>query len=83
MHLSRASLVLLLLSCAQAQSILGFTPYNSSRETEIETKFKSIPTPDEERRQHRIFTARAAPRRLETQQRTRRLHRRPVAQPGI
>jgi N-acetylated-alpha-linked acidic dipeptidase len=57
MHLSRASLVLLLLSCAQAQSILGFTPYNSSRETEIETKFKSIPTPDEERRQHRIFTA--------------------------
>jgi N-acetylated-alpha-linked acidic dipeptidase len=41
---------------AQA-SILGFTPYNSSREAEIETKFKSIPTPDEERRQHRIFTA--------------------------
>jgi N-acetylated-alpha-linked acidic dipeptidase len=57
MHLSRASLVLLFLSCAQAQSILGFTPYNSSRETEIETKFKSIPTPDNERRQHRIFTA--------------------------
>ncbi|MFZ0804901.1 MAG: M28 family metallopeptidase [Candidatus Sulfotelmatobacter sp.] len=57
MHLSRASLLLLLLSCAQAQSILGFTPYNSSREAEIETKFESIPTPDEERRQHRIFTA--------------------------
>ena len=57
MNLLRASLVFLLLSYAPAQSILGFTPYNSSREAEIETKFKSIPTPDEERRQHRIFTA--------------------------
>ena len=56
-----ALLALLFLSYANAAraqaSILGFTPYNSSRETEIETKFKSIPTPDEERRQHRIFTA--------------------------
>jgi len=60
-HPRCALLALLLLSYAnpaRAQaSILGFTPYNSSRETEIETKFRSIPTPDEERRQHRIFTA--------------------------
>ena len=43
---------------AHAQtSILGFTPSHSTRETEIESKFKSIPTPDEERRQHRIFTS--------------------------
>jgi len=39
-----------------AQSILGFTPTSASHETEVENKFKSIPTPDEERRQHRIFT---------------------------
>ena len=44
------------LSSAQAQTILGFTPASAARETEIESKFKSIPAPDEERRQHRIFT---------------------------
>ncbi|SPF38872.1 Glutamate carboxypeptidase II [Candidatus Sulfotelmatobacter kueseliae] len=38
-------------------SILGFTAASAARQTEIESKFKSIPTPDEERRQHRIFTA--------------------------
>jgi N-acetylated-alpha-linked acidic dipeptidase len=42
---------------ASAQSILGFTPASATRETEIETKFKSIPSPVEERRQHRIFTS--------------------------
>jgi N-acetylated-alpha-linked acidic dipeptidase len=43
---------------AQAQaSILGFTPASSARETQIESKFKSIPRPLEERRQHRIFTS--------------------------
>jgi N-acetylated-alpha-linked acidic dipeptidase len=43
---------------ARAQtSILGFTPASAAHETEIESKFKSIPTPDEERRQHRVFTA--------------------------
>ena len=41
---------------AHAQTILGFTPTSAAHETEIESKFKSIPTPDEERRQHRIFT---------------------------
>jgi len=39
----------------QAQ-ILGFTPSSSTHEIEVENKFKSIPNPDEERRQHRIFT---------------------------
>ena len=45
---------------AQAQtqtSILGFTPSSAAHEAEIESKFKAIPSPDEERRQHHIFTA--------------------------
>ena len=42
---------------APAQSILGFTPTSAAREAAVESKFKSVPTPDEERRQHRIFTA--------------------------
>jgi N-acetylated-alpha-linked acidic dipeptidase len=43
---------------SQAQtSILGFTPSAAAHETEIENKFKAIPSPDEERRQHHIFTA--------------------------
>jgi N-acetylated-alpha-linked acidic dipeptidase len=42
---------------ANAQTpILGFTPAHATHESTIESKFKSIPTPDEERRQHRIFT---------------------------
>jgi N-acetylated-alpha-linked acidic dipeptidase len=44
------------LSSAHSQTILGFTPTQAARETAVESKFKSIPTPDEERRQHRIFT---------------------------
>src|ERR1700739_1689376 len=59
MNLLRTSVVLLVLSHAdlsQSQTILGFTPVTSARETEVESKFKSIPSPDEERRQHRIFT---------------------------
>jgi N-acetylated-alpha-linked acidic dipeptidase len=59
---AHTTLVLLFLTfsglIARAQtSILGFTPAHSTRETEIESKFKSIPSPEEERRQHRIFTA--------------------------
>jgi N-acetylated-alpha-linked acidic dipeptidase len=46
----------LLLGAAHAQ-ILGFTRASAAHESEVERKFKSIPTPDEERRQHRIFTA--------------------------
>jgi N-acetylated-alpha-linked acidic dipeptidase len=38
-------------------SISGFTAASAARENEIEQKFKTIPNPDEERRQHRIFTA--------------------------
>jgi N-acetylated-alpha-linked acidic dipeptidase len=42
----------------QAQtSILGFTASAAAHEAEIEGKFKAIPNPDEERRQHHIFTA--------------------------
>ncbi len=49
-------IVLPTLGSAQT-SILGFTPTSAAREAAVESKFKSIPTPDEERRQHRIFTA--------------------------
>src|SRR3954466_15259618 len=52
-----ATLALFLLSNANAQSISGFTAKSAAREADIESKFKSIPSPDEERRQHRIFTA--------------------------
>ena len=53
-----APIVLLLVIHASAQTsqILGFTPAHATRESQIEEKLKSIPTPDEERRQHRIFT---------------------------
>jgi len=61
MKISRVAgcLTLALLSFfSQAQtSILGFTPASAAHETEVESKYKSIPTPDEERRQHRIFTS--------------------------
>ncbi len=50
------SIVILSSTVAPAQSILGFTPASAARETAVESKFKSIPNPDEERRQHRIFT---------------------------
>ena len=51
-----AVLTVLLTSYSKAQTISGFTPTTSTREIEVETKFKSIPSPGEERRQHRIFT---------------------------
>jgi N-acetylated-alpha-linked acidic dipeptidase len=52
------SLLLFTAATAIAQApILGFTPASAAHETEIEKTFKSIPSPDEERRQHRIFTA--------------------------
>jgi N-acetylated-alpha-linked acidic dipeptidase len=38
-------------------SILGFTPASTTRESATEARFKAIPSPEEERRQHRIFTA--------------------------
>jgi N-acetylated-alpha-linked acidic dipeptidase len=42
--------------CSQT-SILGFTPSSAAHEVEIENKFKAIPSPDGERRQHHLFTA--------------------------
>jgi len=42
---------------SQTTSIMGFTPSAATHESEVENKFKAIPTPDEERRQHHIFTA--------------------------
>jgi len=49
-------LTALILSSQSQVQILGFTPPSAARETEVENKFKSIPSADEERRQHRIFT---------------------------
>ena len=51
-----ALLIALSLTTISEAQILGFTPASSAHESEVETKFKSIPTPDEERRQHRILT---------------------------
>jgi N-acetylated-alpha-linked acidic dipeptidase len=42
---------------ASQTSILGFTPSTAAREAEIESKYKAIPSPEEERHQHHIFTA--------------------------
>jgi N-acetylated-alpha-linked acidic dipeptidase len=52
-----ASFALLALTVHAQTPILGFTPASAARESAVEEKFKSIPTPDEERRQHKIFTA--------------------------
>ena len=46
-----------LISSARSQSIQGFTPVRASKQADLEEKFKAIPSADEERRQHRIFTA--------------------------
>ncbi|MBS1850932.1 MAG: M28 family metallopeptidase [Acidobacteria bacterium] len=43
------------------QTFQGFSPDSSAKQAEIESKFKAIPTPDEARRQHRIFTAEPHP----------------------
>lgn len=42
---------------ATGPSILGFTSGRAAKQSEVEQKFKSIPSPEEELRQHRIFTA--------------------------
>ncbi|HEV2170570.1 MAG TPA: PA domain-containing protein, partial [Candidatus Binatus sp.] len=45
-------------AASQTQTeILGFTPTSAKHESLIESRFKAIPTPIQERRQHRIFTA--------------------------
>lgn len=49
-------LVLLFSVATHAQSILGFSPASAAHEVEIENKLKSIPSAEEERRQHRVFT---------------------------
>ena len=36
--------------------ILGFTPTSAERQKSVEQQFKAIPSPEEEKRQHRIFT---------------------------
>jgi len=50
------ALIALSLSTTTQAQIQGFTPASAAHETAVETKFKSIPNADEERRHHRIFT---------------------------
>jgi N-acetylated-alpha-linked acidic dipeptidase len=57
-HLSLCFLLFVVVLPAFSQkSILGFTSSSAARELKLEQKFKAIPKPAEERRQHRIFTA--------------------------
>jgi len=50
-------LVLMVTLCPAQTALRGFSSASASREQSIEQKFKAIPSPAEERRQHRIFTA--------------------------
>src|SRR5215469_581247 len=50
------ALIALPISTYTHGQIQGFTPISAAHEAEVDTKFKSIPAPDEEKRQHRIFT---------------------------
>ena len=53
-----STLLLVLTAPARPQTaISGFTADSAARQTKIEEQFKAIPNPEEERRQHRIFTA--------------------------
>jgi N-acetylated-alpha-linked acidic dipeptidase len=51
-----APLIALTLSLSARAQIQGFTPASAAHEAEVETRFKAIPTPEEEKRQLRIFT---------------------------
>ena len=56
--LSALVIIVILVVPAESQdAILGFTRAGAARQVAVEQKFKAIPTPDEERRQHRIFTS--------------------------
>jgi len=56
-HLVCVALAIVVSLPASAQSILGFTPASAAHQIEIENKFKAIPSPAEEQRQHHIFTS--------------------------
>jgi N-acetylated-alpha-linked acidic dipeptidase len=43
------------------ESIRGFSTDSAKRELQIEKRFKAIPSPEQERRQHRIFTSEPHP----------------------
>jgi len=42
---------------SEAPAMLGFSAGAAAKESDVEQKFRAIPSPEEERRQHRIFTA--------------------------
>ena len=54
----------LILNCAvinAQESIRGFSAESAKHEIQIEKQYKAIPSPEEERRQHRIFTSEPHP----------------------
>jgi N-acetylated-alpha-linked acidic dipeptidase len=56
--LSALIIIAILVVPAQSQdTILGFTHGGATKQLVVEQKFKAIPSADEERRQHRIFTS--------------------------
>ena len=58
LHLMASILGLVALcESTNAQTILGFTTASAEKQSKIEDQFKTIPTPEEARRQLRIFTA--------------------------
>src|SRR5579864_926947 len=42
---------------AEVPAMRGFSASETAKELAVEQKFRAIPSPEEERRQHRIFTA--------------------------
>ena len=57
LHLTLACVLLAPVESRAQAAISGFTAATAARQADIEKKFKAIPSPAEERRQHRIFTA--------------------------
>jgi N-acetylated-alpha-linked acidic dipeptidase len=56
-YLLSALLLFNAISTFSQDTMLGFGPSSAARQAKLEEKFKAIPSPDQARRQHRIFTA--------------------------
>jgi N-acetylated-alpha-linked acidic dipeptidase len=60
----RSGFFVLILLCGNSwaqEGIKGFSLTSAARERQVEQRFKAIPSPKEERRQHRFFTAEPHP----------------------
>ncbi len=74
---------LLLPAAADEDSLQGFTRTSSPVERDWETKFRAIPSPDNERENMRRLSAYAPPRRLALRQGQRRVDSRPIQILGL